>query len=403
MKPIFLFLFSLLIISCGNEPTQLESNIWRATLDVKDQKELPFIVEWTRGDTLIIHNAEERIVVSDIKRIGDSIIINHPVFEGVLKGIVSGTLVQGQYIKPSLNRSVPFTMRKGDSQRFNTKAAPAFDVSGGWEMIFSGHDEENRYIAKGIFKQTSNGTVEGTIRTTTGDYRFLEGVMDGNILKLSTFDGAHAFLFEAEVRDSLLFGNFYSGNHWKEPFSAVKNNTYELPDENKLTYLKEGFDQFDFAFPNTKGDTISLHDVRFKDKVVVVQIMGTWCPNCLEETQYYTEYLAQFPSDQVEFVSLAFEYAPTQERAIHAIERLKKSVGVPYPILLAQFGSSSKKKANEKLPMLNHVLSYPTTIFIDKKGEVRKIHTGFNGKATGEKFTTYVAEFESFMETLKSE
>ncbi|MFT5238263.1 MAG: hypothetical protein ACI9M9_001868, partial [Flavobacteriaceae bacterium] len=86
-----------------------------------------------------------------------------------------------------------------------------------------------------------------------------------------------------------------------------------------------------------------------------------------------------------------------------SINRLIKGTGVPYPILLAQYGSSSKVKANEKLPMLNHVLSYPTTIFIDKKGEVRRIHTGFNGPATGEVYEEFVVEFESYIEKLTAE
>jgi thiol-disulfide isomerase/thioredoxin len=121
--------------------------------------------------------------------------------------------------------------------------------------------------------------------------------------------------------------------------------------------------------------------------------MGTWCPNCLEETQYYTECLKSNPSPDLEFVALAFEYTGTKEKAIKGIDRLKEVIGVPYPLLLAQYDSSSKQKANEKLPMLNHVLSYPTTIFIDKMGEVRKIHTGYNGKATGEKHLEYTKDF----------
>jgi thiol-disulfide isomerase/thioredoxin len=131
--------------------------------------------------------------------------------------------------------------------------------------------------------------------------------------------------------------------------------------------------------------------------------MGTWCPNCLDETKYYTQYYNKNNTDDLEFVSLAFEYAPDEEKAMAAINRLKEKIGVPYTILLAQKGSSDKVKANEKLPMLNHVLSYPTTIFIDKKGSVRKIHTGFNGPATGEKYIEFVADFESFVNTLVAE
>jgi len=96
---------------------------------------------------------------------------------------------------------------------------------------------------------------------------------------------------------------------------------------------------------------------------------------------------------------LAFENAK-EEQAVKNLKRLKERLSIPYPILLAQTGTASKKKAAEKLPMLNHVLSYPTTIFINKNGQVQKIHTGFNGPATGQKFLDFKKEFESFVEKL---
>ena len=198
-------------------------------------------------------------------------------------------------------------------------------------------------------------------------------------------------------------GTFYSGNHWKEPFTARKNENYELPRADSLTFLKEGYEKLAFSFPDTEGNMVSLEDERFQNKVVIVQIMGTWCPNCLDETKYYTQYVKDNPSDDLEFVSLAFEYAPSKEKAIAAINRLKEKVGVPYPILLAQHGSSDKKKANDKLPMLSAVLSYPTTIFIDKSGKVRKIHTGFNGPATGDKYDAFVQSFEAYVGKLLAE
>ncbi len=159
----------------------------------------------------------------------------------------------------------------------------------------------------------------------------------------------------------------------------------------------------EFSFPNTDDTVISLDDPRFKEKVVVVQIMGTWCPNCLDETKFLSDYVKTKKQDNFEVVALAFEYAKTKDLAFKGIERLKSRVGVPYPILLAQYASSSKSKANEKLPMLNHIISYPTTIFIDKKGKVRKIHTGFNGPATGQKYIDFKEDFDQYIELLLSE
>lgn len=395
----------LLVLSCKDEAKveqkkTLKSGLWKAELSVMDSKVLPFIFKINENETFTVYNAEERIIVNEIEMKGDSIVIRMPVYEGVLKGkIVSDELIRGEFIKSSLNRSVPFLLKYGDFQRFEVINEPKGNVEGSWEMVFSAHSEEDRYIAKGIFKQVGE-RVTGTIRTTTGDYRYLEGVMEGNTMKLSTFDGAHAFLFEAEVRDAIMYGFFYSGNHWKEPFSAVKNEDYELPSEESLTYLKDGHEKIEFSFADSNGKVMSLSDKKFENKVVVVQIMGTWCPNCLDETKYYTQFYNEHKDKNIEFVSLAFEYAPTVEKANKAIKRLVGKVNVPYPVLLAQYGTSDKKKANEKLPMLNHVLSYPTSIFIDKKGKVRKIHTGFNGPATGEKYEDFKKEFESFVEQL---
>lgn len=416
MKIFNPFIISFLIIipfifSCKNEPkasddgenSRLKVGLWRTVLEIQDEKELPFIFELQSDTSLVIHNADERILVSEISINGDSITIQTPVFEGIFKGkMISSEMIKGDFIKPSLDRVVPFTMTFGDDKRFTTSRKAKENISGNWETVFSPNSEEDKYIAKGTFSQEGN-KVTGTFRTTTGDYRYLEGEMDGDFLKLSTFDGAHAFLFEAKMTDSTMAGFFYSGNHWKEPFVAKRNENFELPSANSLTYLKEGYDRFAFSFPNTEGELISLEDDRFKNKVVIVQIMGTWCPNCLDETKYYVEYLKKHKNKDLEFVALSFEYAKTEEKALMAINRLIEVLEVPYPILLAQYGTSDKKKANKKLPMLNHVLSYPTSIFIDKKGKVRKIHTGFNGPATGEKYVAFKTEFESFLAELLEE
>ncbi|MGB3144101.1 MAG: TlpA disulfide reductase family protein, partial [Maribacter sp.] len=132
-------------------------------------------------------------------------------------------------------------------------------------------------------------------------------------------------------------------------------------------------------------------------------LMGTWCPNCLDETKFLVDYLQNNPSKDIKVIGLAFESAKTKEKAFEGIERLKKRIEVPYPLLLAQYGSYDKKAAQEKLPMLDHILSYPTTIFIDKNGAMRRIHTGFNGPATGNKFVEFKSDFDEFINTLASE
>ncbi|MGB1308539.1 MAG: peroxiredoxin family protein [Oceanihabitans sp.] len=403
MKKHFLILVTFLtILSCKNEnPKTLELASYRAELQVSETETLPFLFKVISKSALEIYNAKEVITVNEIKYENDSVYINMPVFEGYLVAKIENNTLNGSFVKPNLNRVVPLKAFKSDT-RFESNTKPLVNITGNWETVFSPNTEADKYLAKGIFTQEGN-KVTGTFRTTTGDYRYLEGVINGNQLELSTFDGAHAFLFKAKVTDSTMQGKFYSGNHWEEPFVAKRNESFTLPDANNLTFLNEGYNKLAFSFPDATGKMVSLTDKRFQNKVVLVQIMGTWCPNCLDESIYYSEFYNENNKKDFEIVALAFEYVKTEKKAFNNIKRLQDRVGIKYPILLAQTGTSSKSAAQEKLPMLNHVLSYPTTIFIDKEGKVRKIHTGFNGPATGEKFTDFKLEFTGFIEALLKE
>ncbi len=405
-KLIFLWAIIIVLVSCKNEnESELNQGIWLGQLEVMDGEKLPFNFNVSKNEneayTIEIYNASEIIKVDEIEIKGDSIRIQTPVFEGYIQGKLSEKSIKGNFIKESLDRVVPFEAFYGVEKRFAVNTTPAVNISGIWETEFS-QGTSDSYMGKGIFAE-NDGKVTGKFRTTTGDYRYLEGVVSGDSLKLSAFDGAHAFLFLAKVTDSTLNGTFYSDNHFKEPFVAKRNESFELPEADELTFLKEGYDKFEFSFPDTNGKMVSLEDKAYKDKVVLVQIMGSWCPNCLDETKFYVNYLNDNHTTDLEMVGLAFEYAKTKELAYKSIERLKQRIGVNYPILLAQYGTSDKEEAQQKLPMLNHVLSYPTTIFIDKKGKVRKIHTGFNGPATGEKYTVFKREFDSYVKMLINE
>lgn len=394
MKNIIYFLLLALLISCQNKKLikKLELGSYRAILTVQDQQELPFIFKVINDSLIKIYNAKEVILIDEITYQNDSVIIQTPVFEGYIKAKINKNKLSGSFIKESYDRSVKFEAIKSNI-RFSQIQNATKNVTGTWETVFS-KGLKGEYLAKGIFKQQGN-KVTGTFRTTTGDYRYLEGIVEKDSLKLSTFDGAHAFLFNAKISGSTLTGHFYSGLHWKEPFVAKLNNNYELPNADNLTFLKKGVDRFDFSFPDRNGKNISLSDKRFQNKVTIVQIMGTWCPNCLDESKFLTRFYKEHKNEGLEVVALAFEVAKTKEIAFKGIDRLQKRIDIEYPILLAQIGSEDKKLAHEKLPMLNHIISFPTTLFIDKTGTVRKIHTGFNGPATGEKYEIFKNEFYS--------
>tara|TARA_R110002073_G_scaffold138424_2_gene288052 strand:- start:27001 stop:28206 length:1206 start_codon:yes stop_codon:yes gene_type:complete len=401
MRNCVLFFILLLVLSCQEkEVKKLEIGMYRGNLIGQDNQAMPFLFEVTSNTTLKIYNADEVIEVDEISYSNDSVYIKLPYFETVIAAKFEGNNFQGQWIEEDRDRSVAIFSEYGVKQRFDDEATSNVDVSGVWEMAFNNYGDI--YPSKAVLEQDGN-RVTGTIRTPVGDYRYLEGIVSADSMKISTFDGAHAFLFKAQVTDSSMVGNFYSGNHSVETFVGKPNPNFELPDEYTLTFIKEGYDTFNFSFPDLDGNVVSLSDERFKDKVVLIQLMGSYCPNCLDETKFYSKFYEANKDKGLEIVALAFENAKTKEKAIKGITRMKERVGLNYEILLAQIGTNDKGKAQEKMPMLNKVVSYPTTIYLDRKGKVRKIHTGFNGPATGEKYISFQKEFNAFMEMLLSE
>lgn len=112
------------------------------------------------------------------------------------------------------NYAIPFTAKQAEGYRFTPlRKKPVADLTGQWACTFglADDDGDEPYPAVGEFKQSGN-QLTGTFLTETGDYRFLEGTVQGDKLYLSCFDGAHAFLFQGKINaDSSLSGAFYSG------------------------------------------------------------------------------------------------------------------------------------------------------------------------------------------------
>lgn len=343
-------------------------------------------------------NGEERIRADEFEVTEDSVFIQLPIFNTALIGRLTDRGIEGKFFDYSRkgDYQIPFTATREFENRFSTGAEPTAQTTGKWRVTFSpGSDSE--YAAIGVFEQNGNKAT-GTFLTATGDYRFLEGNVYGDSLFLSCFDGSHAFLFKAKIEGDKIHGDFWSGSHWQENWIGERDEEFSLPDPDELTFIKPGYERFDFAFENMAGEMVSLSDSQYQDKVVIVQIMGSWCPNCMDETAYLVELYKKFNTQGLEVIPLAFEKSDNRETNIRSLTRLKDHFSIPYEILLA--GRSSKKEAAEKLPMLNHVLSFPTSIFVDRNGDVRKIHTGFSGPGTGEYYNEFVEETDRFVTQL---
>jgi len=379
---------------------QLKPGAWQGELMLNDSVTLPFNFE-VRGSVLDILNAQECIHVTEISYEEDSVFIQMPVFDSELRCRVQGDSLNGIFLnhaRTTLN-VVPFKAAAGKHDPL-VNSFELKNFEGRWEVTFAG-DDPPLNKAVGEFSQTGNH-ITGTFLTPTGDYRYLEGFADGNKMYLSCFDGSHLFYFDAMMNpDEVLDGNYYSGKHWHDTWKAFRNERATLPDPDSLTFLKKGYNQIAFTFPDTDSAMVSLRDNKFDGKVVIVQIMGTWCPNCMDETQFLAPYYQKYKSRGLEIIAIDYEKIPTFQTAKKNLSRLQKRYDIGYTLLFG--GTTDKEKREKTLPMLNAILSFPTTIIIDKKGRVRRIHTGFAGPATGIYFEKWKFDFTGLVEKLLSE
>jgi thiol-disulfide isomerase/thioredoxin len=248
------------------------------------------------------------------------------------------------------------------------------------------------------------GGFSGTFLTNLGDYRYLAGALDpeSNGITLSCFDGAHAFLFKATLQDDgSLSGDFWSGDSWHDTWTAVRDENAKLPDPFGLTKSREGVKLDELAFPDLGGAPRKLGDPAFAGKARIVQLFGTWCPNCNDEARYLAELDRLYRVRGLSIVGLAFELTGDFERDAAQVKRYSERHELRFPLLVA--GVSDKKKASERFPLLDQVRAFPTTLFVDASGRVRAVHQGFSGPATGAEHVKLREDFERLIESLLAE
>lgn len=359
---------------------------------------------------VVFINGQERVAVDRVAREGERISLIMSAFNTRIDGRLVGAEAEGPArLEGTLTRitrggkaqEMPVTITAGEQHRFfradELAASAPVDVSGRWRVSFIEPDGKT-WPAVGEFRQTGS-ELTGTFLTPTADFRYLAGSVRGDRLYLSAWDGSHVFLFEATVgADGTLAGDFWSSTAWHQPWTAQRDASAALPDMDAPTYLKPGHERFDFSFPDLDGTLVSLSDPRFQGKVVVVQIAGSWCPNCADETRFLAPWYRDNRDRGVEIVSLMFEHLEDPDEASAQVRRWRDALDVDFPVLIA--GISDKQDASSRLPQLNAVLAFPTTIFIGRDGTVARIHTGFNGPATGAHHEEEIRAFEATVAAL---
>lgn len=384
MRILALLILTLAAVSCSRPAPELKTGTWRGVLQIQGQELLfNFRVEKDAagGYDAYLKNSSEELLLDEVTFVNDSINLVLHVFDAQLRASIEGDSLKGFYtLNYRPDYKVPFKAAYGQDFRFAPTENVEMDIDffGNYAVTFTNETDTTKAVA--IIRQ--QGTyAEGTFLTQTGDYRFLEGGVFNDTLYLSTFDGNHAYLFKATMKDSALQGDFWSGQSYHQSWTGTRNMNARLEGAETLTYLKPGYETLTFSFPDLTGKKVSLTDERFKNKVVILQLFGTWCPNCMDETKYLSPWYDNNKHRGVEILGLAFERKPDFSYASERVKKMKAKWNVNYDFVIA--GVNDKAKAAEALPELNKVVAFPTTIFIGKDGKVKHIHTGFEGPGTG--------------------
>jgi thiol-disulfide isomerase/thioredoxin len=412
---IFFILFSPWLTKASASDTssinsKLSIGIWRGEIIRRDGNTIPFNfqIKETAGKIIMyVINGAERLLVDNVRLQGDSLFIEMPFFDSYFElRILDEQRLEGNWTKNYGDRRVSTSFQAifNEADRYPVSEAPAFNISGRWAVHFK-ENGDSLEEAIGEFRQ-SGSQVRGTFLTTTGDYRYLDGIVSGNTLKVSAFDGGHAYSFISTIQDTnkMTEGYFYAGAVNIETWTAEKNELAKLPDEFSLTRLKDSSDSvLHFSFPDLNGHPVSLSDPAFKNKVVIVQILGSWCPNCMDETRFLSAWFLQNKSRGVKIIGLAYERTSSFANAKRLLQPFITRFNVTYPILATGVSVNDSLRTEKTLPEIKKIVGFPTTIFIDKNGMVKKIETGFNGPGTGDHYEIYKKDFNDLIDKLLKE
>lgn len=395
----------LVLAGCSKQASgDLQPGIYRATVELPGGKPVPFgldVAQEEDGKVLYVVNGAERIRLDELKIASGTFEARFPGYETSLQARVAGDDLDGEVVLPHANGTLlklPFKAKLGESWRFFPEALPNnADFAGRWSVTFT-DEAQHRVPGVAQFDQSFE-RVSGTVQLPDADQRYLAGEAHDEELKLSRFDGGAVVLYEAKLdARGRLVGTMWTDRGGSRRFVAKRDPDATIDPVALATQLRNPAEPFHFAFRDLDGSTVASDDARFKDKVLLVTLAGSWCPNSHDEAALLVALDRKYRDRGLRVVSLMFEQHAEFDKAVRAVQRFRAAAGIGYPTLIA--GEADKAKASAALPQLEAVVAYPTAIFIDRTGLVRKIHTGFAGPATGVHYEVLARDFELEVEAL---
>jgi thiol-disulfide isomerase/thioredoxin len=271
-------------------------------------------------------------------------------------------------------------------------------IAGQWQIAVKSPKGE---LAWRFFVRQSGPEVSASILRVDGDTGTLSGTFQGDRFVLSHFSGARPLLLEVSPAPGGGLRLIQNGRIEYLAFKSSEARARDLPepaDPSRWTSVKDPTEPLRFSGVDLDGKRVTESDRRLEGHVLLLNIMGSWCPNCHDEAPFLEELYRTYRGRGLRVVSIAFEDAeqlanPTRLRAfIH-------TYGIDYPVLLG----GEPGEIGTKLPQAVNLNTWPATFFVGKDGRVRGTHAGFAGKATGAAHQALEAEIRATVERLLAE
>lgn len=347
-------------------------------------------------------NGDDRLVSTDGTFDGETLRLHYDFYDGVLTAKIVAEQLEGAFVRQWEKQTLTRELHATRKTRGDVLAGSKIDLTGDW-VLKVGEGEKQR-LWRAAFK-TASGKATGTIIPVSGDWGSLDGTWTADqVLTLNRFDGINARVLKMTLQEDGTLAGFVDLG-LPDPQRKVvaeritgRNQALvaSLPNPNTHTRMNNATEPFKFSYPELDGKMVAWNDARFRGKVLIVSITGTWCPTCHEEAPFLQQLYSRYQAQGLEIVALAFEYTGDFVRDRKQVEIFARRHGVKYPMLLA----GSTDDAPKKLPELVNFGAFPTAIFIGRDGLVKHIHAGFEGKATGERSAQLKSEVEALIKDL---
>jgi thiol-disulfide isomerase/thioredoxin len=395
------FLAALLFAIAPAAFAQSLAGLWDATITFNGQ-DIPFRLQIAGDGSHLqgwLFNGEDKVVASGASFQNGSLVLNFDSYAAKLEAKLQDGALVGQY-GPMMKKSFPVTAHRHQADASSNAAAPS--INGLWELAVKSPKGELAWHL--VVQQKSASDVSAAILRVDGDTGALTGGYKDGKFVLSHFSGGRpALMILTPASDGTLAIDM-TDLHGKSQLTALRPEVARakgLPpptDPEHHTSVKDAAEPFKFSFPDLNGKIVSNTDARFQGKVVLVNITGSWCPNCHDEAPFLAELYRKYRSQGLEIVALSFEEEdqlknPTRLRAF------MKEYGIDYTVLLG----GTQDERDTKLTQPVNLNSWPTTFFLGRDGRVRFVHAGFPGPASGELYHKAIHEFDSQVESLLAE